>query len=173
MVGICYAHEPEIRELRRLVDKTGWAGNIRWQRFAGKSNNWADVELIVNAGFAGALDPNLSLGQVVRVQPAVHDRADLFCGERGLKTVSCHTSETPVIDRGDAVALRLETRADIVDMEFARVLRSARSHKIPLIGFKIISDHCTPDARATVRSRQEEWSKILGVTVFEFLSGLQ
>jgi len=82
-------------------------------------------ELIISAGFCGALVKDLKIGDVI-----VSDLKDhkLFCSPQPLFTCE---EKTAVFQREGAI---------VVDMESGAVAEAARRHDIPFIAVKAISD---------------------------------
>ncbi len=82
-------------------------------------------DLIISAGFCGALSKDLKIGDVVVSDP--EDRK-LFCSPRPLFTCE---EKTAAAEREGAI---------IVDMESGAVLSVAKKHGIPFIAMKAVSD---------------------------------
>jgi len=82
-------------------------------------------DLIISAGFCGALSKDLKIGDVVVSDP--EDRK-LFCSTRPLFTCE---EKTAAAEREGAI---------IVDMESGAVLSVAKKHGIPFIAMKAVSD---------------------------------
>lgn len=97
--------------------------------------------LILTAGFAGALSPDIARGTVVRPERVLrlgHQPIDLACSEaRPLSIVTVHD----VVSSTDAKRrLAQETFADLVDMETWGVASEARSAGLPCECVRVVSD---------------------------------
>lgn len=95
-------------------------------------------KLMISAGFAGALDPKLKVGNIV-VPAFVIDAND---GSRfGTGTGSGAIVSSPSIaGPGQKAKLATAYAADAVDMEGAAVGRGAQTHGIPFMAVKSVSD---------------------------------
>jgi adenosylhomocysteine nucleosidase len=96
---------------------------------------WDRVAGIVLAGFAGGLDPELKVGDVVveGMPPALADALPA-------KVAAFHTA-TQLISTADQKAeLRAETGAAAVEMEGAAVRELARAVGVPFVQVRAISD---------------------------------
>ena len=95
-------------------------------------------ELICSVGFAGALDPTLNVGDVVRPEFVINagdgSRVALGSGEGIL--VSFGSVASP----RQKAKLRESYDAQAIDMEAAAVARSAETHGIRFAAVKVISD---------------------------------
>lgn len=93
---------------------------------------------ICSAGFAGALEEKLQVGDVVRPQMVINagdgSRVTLVGGEGIL------VSFDAIANPAQKAKLRDSYAADAVDMEAAAVARSAESHGIDFAAIKVISD---------------------------------
>lgn len=96
-------------------------------------------ERIVSAGFAGALDPGLAVGDIA-IGENFSDPAWLhglgISARRGILL----TREAPVATAADKARLRAETGALAVDMETAIVADACAKQGIPLLSLRAISD---------------------------------
>jgi adenosylhomocysteine nucleosidase len=99
-------------------------------------------ELIVAAGFAGGLNPQLTLGQVVlddrqgAAAARINARKDSALIVTGIIFSSARVLITPE-EKGKC---RSETHADAVDMESETIRRIAGEQGIPMIALRSISD---------------------------------
>jgi len=95
-------------------------------------------KIIYSAGFAGALDDKLTVGDVIRPRVVINasdgSRVTLEGGERTL--VSFETVASPA----QKAKLRDSFAAHAVDMEAASVARSAEARGIEFAAVKVISD---------------------------------
>jgi adenosylhomocysteine nucleosidase len=94
--------------------------------------------LLISAGFAGALDPKLRVGNIV-VPAFVIDGDDgsRFETRSGKGTL---VSSPSIAGSGQKAKLAKKYGADAVDMEGAAVGRGAHSHGIPFMAVKSLSD---------------------------------
>ncbi len=94
--------------------------------------------LLLSAGFAGALDPKLRVGNIL-VPAFVIDGNDGGRFETGSGTGAVVSSPS-IAGSGQKAQLAKKYGADAVDMEGAAVGRGARSHGISFMAVKSISD---------------------------------
>ena len=179
MTAVVYAYEPEVRVLKELVKESSWQDKISWYKWPTFPDN---ADLILNVGFAGCLNPNLALGQVVLVDKILADskepiflndsQAENFCKSHNLSLTTLLTAQNPVTSILDRDELRQKTGADIVDMEGHHLYSLAKKNNMPLISLKVISDNADSDVWQTIKQNSERWSEILGKTAFELLKML-
>lgn len=170
MVIIVYAHEPEVKALKKLVFASDFRHKVVWlRRNLSDGNIFEDAEsdLIVNPGFAGRLNSALNIGEVVLVRNFACAVAERFADDRQLKSASLVTSDKPVLDAQGRAAL--DDTADIVDMEAHVLNRMAADAGIPFASFKLVSDNADAEAWDSIKRNMGRWSERLGAVVFEFL----
>lgn len=172
---IFYAHEPEAEGLRRLVAESGLGSIVDLRRWRDQSDPLLDTDapgpaVILNVGFAGRLNPELDLGEVVLVSPRPFAPARRFAEAKGIRQASLVTVASPVLDEEEGADLRRRTGADIVDMEARHLFVHAEDRRLPFISFKLVSDNADAAAWDTIRSRRGEWSQRLGAVVVQFLT---
>ena len=94
--------------------------------------------LVISAGFAGALDPELKVGRMLtpRLVIDANDGSRTEVGSGNGVLVSFNA----VADAKQKLKLGKAHRADAVDMEAAAVARGADAHGIPFVAVKAISD---------------------------------
>ena len=105
-------------------------------------------ELVITCGFAGGLNPDLKIGDVVyeapepstfnpqlltRLTAAGAKTAKFFCADRIATTVA------------EKKKLRAETGADVVEMESAAIHAVCRERGIPCVTVRVISDTAHED----------------------------
>jgi adenosylhomocysteine nucleosidase len=95
-------------------------------------------ESILSAGFAGALDPALQVGELV-LPRLVIDSTDGSRTEIPTGTATL-VSFASVADEAQKAKLAKAYGAQAVDMEAAAVARSANAHRIEFMVVKVISD---------------------------------
>ncbi|MCY3774796.1 MAG: hypothetical protein OXH11_02320 [Candidatus Aminicenantes bacterium] len=106
--------------------------------------------ILVFTGTAGQLDPGLKMGDVVFperwcLQTGGCFESDpalvAFLRERGVRVSGAGvTVRIPVIKKQDRERLHRSRGASICDMESAAVLEVARSHGVPAVAPKVVSD---------------------------------
>jgi adenosylhomocysteine nucleosidase len=94
--------------------------------------------LVISAGFAGALDPQLEVGHMLTPRLVI-DANDSSRTEVGSGS-GVLVSFDAVADAKQKLKLGKAYRADAVDMEAAAVARGADVHGIPFVAVKAISD---------------------------------
>jgi len=94
--------------------------------------------LVISAGFAGALDPELEAGSMLTPRLVI-DANDGSRTEVGSGT-GVLVSFDAVADSDQKLKLGKAYRAHAVDMEAAAVARGADAHRIPFVAMKAISD---------------------------------
>ncbi len=102
--------------------------------------------VLLTVGFAGALDPELAVGQVVLVESAAHEGEPPLAGllpaagpypwRRG----ACLTAPAPLYTAEEKAAAHQRTGAAVVDTETAAVAAVAHDHGVPWIGVRVVSD---------------------------------
>src|SRR5438045_4503281 len=95
-------------------------------------------ELMVSAGFAGALDSSLGIGSIVvpgKVIAEDSGRSFLTLGNEGVLI-----SAKAVVNADRKKSLRAHYAATAVDMEAAAVAEKADQYNIPFLAIKSISD---------------------------------
>jgi adenosylhomocysteine nucleosidase len=95
-------------------------------------------DIIITAGFAGALIRILSVGDLITpgtvIDGQTGERFDFVCGTGVL------VSSTSIADEAGKKKLAAKHAAEAVDMEGASVARVAAEHRIPCFAIKAISD---------------------------------
>jgi adenosylhomocysteine nucleosidase len=94
--------------------------------------------LVISAGFAGALGPEVEVGRTLtpRLVIDANDGSRTEVGSGSGVLVSFNA----VADARQKLKLGKAYRADAVDMEAAAVARGADAHRIPFVAVKAISD---------------------------------
>ncbi len=100
-------------------------------------------DIVVSAGLAGALDPELSVGDLLR------DAAGIALPglDPGIPDGNFHTAETIVATVEEKRRLRERTGADACDMESGHIAALCQKTGIPYAGLRCISDdasRCLP-----------------------------
>ena len=102
-------------------------------------------ELVLTCGFAGGLNPNLELGDVVFEQPhsalrAPHSALEARLIASGAKRVTFFCADRIATTIAEKKKLREETGADAVEMESAAIHAVCREREIPCVTARVISD---------------------------------
>jgi adenosylhomocysteine nucleosidase len=100
-------------------------------------------ELMLTCGFAGGLNPNLKLGEVIFETPNETLRAKLLAA--GAKHVEFFCADRIATTVAEKKKLRDETGADAVEMESAAIHAVCREHCIPCVTVRVISDTASED----------------------------
>jgi len=102
-------------------------------------------ELLISAGFAGALDQKLAVGDLFAakfvVDAATGRRFLTHATEWGKRGLEVTLVSAPIIaGAGDKTELRSRFGAQAVDMEAAAVAEVAESYGVPFVALKAVSD---------------------------------
>jgi adenosylhomocysteine nucleosidase len=128
----------ELFELPEAMVAVGGIGEKRARHAAKVVIEHAQPKLLVSAGIAGAVSPQLKVGGVGRicevVDVATGDRYPTSEGEWVLAT------SQNVIDAAEKQGLRMRYGADVVDMEGAAVAQVAKERGLEFVALKSISD---------------------------------
>jgi adenosylhomocysteine nucleosidase len=128
----------ELFELPEAMVAVGGIGEKRARHAAGVVIEHAQPKLLVSAGMAGAISPQLKAGDVGRIRELVDvgtgDRYPTRGGEWVL------ASSPDVSDVAEKRALLTKYGADVVDMEGAAVARVAKERGLEFAAVKAISD---------------------------------
>jgi nucleoside phosphorylase len=95
--------------------------------------------LVLTCGFAGGLNPNLSLGDIVFDADAGAGLGDKLI-RLGGKAARFHCSERIVITAGEKQSLWQAASMDAVEMESSAIRDHCREQKIPSATIRVISD---------------------------------
>jgi adenosylhomocysteine nucleosidase len=97
-----------------------------------------EVSAIVSTGFCGALDPSLSVGDIVVSGAAPSAQINFRSGR-------IHSVDRVIIKSQEKLALRNETGALAVEMEAAAVEEKAREWGVPFYCIRVVSDTASDD----------------------------
>ncbi len=202
MIYLTYAHKPEVTAARKCADRRGWGpADLRWVRATGDRAGFelarelrcdasktagTAAGIVVNAGFAGALDDSLETGQVVTVERFLLDSR--LPGQRKTETlprtgaalattdawpsVRGLTVAEPVLDISRRTQLHRQTGAAVVDMEGFHLARTARSFGLDFVCLKVVSDLADESAWNSTVGEASRWSSILGEAIERLLDEL-
>lgn len=119
------------------------ARDIRHEGVPNCSRGACAPQLVLTCGFAGGLDPDLRLGDVVFETSDENLRNKFFTA--GAKPAKIFCAERIAITVVEKKILRAETGADAVDMESAAIQDICREHGIPCATVRVISDTANED----------------------------
>lgn len=193
MIYLTYAYEPEIEGLAELMSgseihcefvraRNGNAGEALTSALLSRPAGTIDT-LVLNAGFAGALNPSLDVNDIVLVEqfvsendepagrPSLRQVLDIeaWCKEGRYAKATCLTVDEPLRDRAECLRLRARTGADIVDMEGLYLSEVADRHGVAFASTKVISDFADGAANATAIGQAGRWSMTLVAAVYSFI----
>lgn len=136
-----------------------------------------DVDVVLNFGFVGALNPALNIGELVIAKAACHYQFDLspidgtkvgqYDGHDDiylnldndlrvnvlqtigmpLKSVNVASSDKFVAEKKDKEYLFNELHCDICEMELAGIQLACERNNIPLLSIKVVSDKADESAK--------------------------
>lgn len=104
--------------------------------------------LLIISGFAGALHPQIQIGETFLCKNMSDPGAVEALLARGWHpppNANLHTSDELAADRYHKARLYQVTGSDLVDMETQSLLEVARFHAIPVITIRSVSDSATVD----------------------------
>ena len=96
--------------------------------------------LIIAAGFAGGLNPELKLGQMILDDSDLSEHGLNLSGPAALFHGKIHSASKVMVTPFEKASLRKESNADAVDMESSAVRSIARSHRIPMVALRVVTD---------------------------------
>mgnify|MGYP001177290925 FL=1 len=96
--------------------------------------------LIIAAGFAGGLNPELKLGQMIVDDADLSEHGLNLSGPVELFHGKIHSASQVMVTPFEKASLRKETNADAVDMESSALRSIARNHRIPMVALRVITD---------------------------------
>jgi adenosylhomocysteine nucleosidase len=96
--------------------------------------------LIVAAGFAGGLNPELKLGQMILDDSDLSGHGLNLSGPEALFHGKIHSASKVLVTPLEKASLRRESNADAVDMESAAVRSVAKKRGIPMVALRVITD---------------------------------
>ena len=113
-------------------------------------------KLVLTCGFAGGLNPDLKLGEVIfeisdrqSVIGKLPESPDVECFEKlvaaGAKPAKFFCADRIATTVAEKKKLRMETGADAVEMESAAIHAVCREHNIPCVTVRVISDPANED----------------------------
>ncbi len=138
-------HVGQHGESRLAVVHTGVGdtptGRLQLQTLLGTS---ADVRWVISAGYAGALAPDLRVGDLVlgrnHSDPGLLNVARLLLENENPRVGTLLTRTTTLETAADKAALHAATGALAVDMETAWIAEICAGFGVPLLSLRVISD---------------------------------
>lgn len=103
------------------------------------------VELMLTCGFAGGLNPDLKLGEVVFETPELKSEIHQKFLAAGAKPAKFFCTDRIATTVAEKKKLRNETSADAVEMESAAIHAVCRERGIPCATVRVISDTANED----------------------------
>jgi adenosylhomocysteine nucleosidase len=107
------------------------------------------VTILLSAGLAGACDPSLRVGDIVRTGDAIDTQSGERFGDSHSKQILVSTPTIASIQ--EKQRLRESYAASAVDMEAATVARIAQAHNLPFQAIKAISDDASFELKELAR----------------------
>jgi adenosylhomocysteine nucleosidase len=102
-------------------------------------------ELVLTCGFAGGLNPDLKLGDVVFEVQSPESKVQSQLLAAGAKLANFYCADRIATTVAEKKKLRAETSADAVEMESAAIHTICREHGIPCATVRVISDTANED----------------------------
>ncbi|MDD4932518.1 MAG: nucleoside phosphorylase [Methylacidiphilaceae bacterium] len=164
MIGIAFAVKHEAKEFLAALDKKRWGkepsaslctGQLREKEVAvaiiGMGRERAargteqllrefSVRLLVLAGYAGALRPQIKRGQVAVASNYLDAGSALWFSGGEVPELRIATADAVVGDPESRRKLAEATGADLVDMETDAVASIARSRGVPFVSLRVVTD---------------------------------
>jgi adenosylhomocysteine nucleosidase len=143
---VCFAVKEEAKFFRAANCRTliTGMGKTNAARSFQKELTTMTPALVLTCGFAGGLNPGLSLGDVV-FQTDVGAGLAKRLSESGAAPGVFHCSDRVAITAVEKKSLRASTNADAVEMESAAIRAICREKKIPATTVRVISDAANED----------------------------
>jgi adenosylhomocysteine nucleosidase len=153
-VLVCFAVKEEAAEFKKILPSLAGFGNPEiLVTGMGRKNSVRVFEeqleklaptLVLTCGFAGALRPELKIGDVVFDADPGNGLAELLQAS-GAKPATFYCAPRVAITADEKTALRQSTGADAVEMESAVIREICRAKKIPSATVRVISDAANQD----------------------------
>jgi len=153
-VLICFAVKEEAAELKKVLPRLADHGNPEiLVTGMGKKNSERMIRqrldqqaplLVLTCGFAGALNPELKIGDVLFDEDAECGLEEIL-RSAGAEPARFNCAPRVVTTMIEKTALRQSTGADVVEMESGIIRRICQEKKIPSATVRVISDTATQD----------------------------
>jgi nucleoside phosphorylase len=146
VVGIIGMGPPHAAKRAKAVINEWKMENGKWK------SGMEPVRGVILCGFAGALQPGLTRGEIFVTAGAEHFLPHLPQAERPAEA-RLHTAEKVVATGAAKAELFARTGAWLVDMEQADIARVAADAGLPFVGVRIVSDEAHEDLPHDLLSR--------------------
>jgi adenosylhomocysteine nucleosidase len=151
-VLVCFAVPQEAKPFAKLVRErpdvrvlvTG-IGSRNAERAVRKALGEFSPQRVFSCGFAGALSPELRIGDVVFAREPASDALAGQLQSLGAKPVEFLCAEAVAITVAEKSALRARTGADAVEMESQIISEACRDRGIECVTLRAISDSAHED----------------------------
>lgn len=164
MIGVAFAVLHEAKEFLSALEKKRWEkaatpslcfgqlgeqpvataiigmGRQRAARGAEQLLRQCTVRLLILAGYAGALRPEIKRGQIAVASNYLDAGSALWFAGGAVPALRIATADVVVGDPETRKKLAEETGADLVDMETDAVAGVARSHGVSFISLRVVTD---------------------------------
>ncbi|VVM08504.1 5'-methylthioadenosine/S-adenosylhomocysteine nucleosidase [Methylacidimicrobium cyclopophantes] len=164
MIGIAFAVKHEAKELLAALEKKRWektpeallcTGRIGEKQIAvaivGMGRERAargselflrrfPLRLLILAGYAGALRPDIQRGQIAVASNYLDAGSALWFSGGEVPELRIATTDVVVGDPESRRKLAEETNADLVDMETDAVASVARARGVPFVSLRVVTD---------------------------------
>jgi nucleoside phosphorylase len=147
-VLVCFAVKEEAAEFRKLIPGadilvTGM-GRENSEREIRRKLEMSIPSLVLTCGFAGALNPDLKVGDVVFDVDFGSGLAEILQSS-GARAARIHCADRVAVTVAEKAKLRAGTGADAVEMESGVIREICREKKIPSATVRVISDAANDD----------------------------
>ena len=128
----------DIFELPAAIVAIGGIGEKFARRAAEVAIDHAHPKLLLSAGIAGAISPNLKVGNVARIREVVDVATGTRYATTGGEWVLATSQDVSDTDEKNSLLAKFD--ADVVDMEAVAVAQAALDHGLQFASIKAISD---------------------------------
>ncbi len=105
----------------------------------------APLDLVLTCGFAGGLNTDLKIGEVVFDRSTLNPQLSTRLTAAGAKPATFFCADRIATTVAEKKQLRAETGADVVEMESAAIHAVCREHEISCATVRVISDTANED----------------------------
>ncbi len=149
---ICFVLKEEAAPFRRIT--AGKSGILILLTGIGRQNAEKSIreflainspKLVLTCGFAGGLNPDLKLGDVIFELSTLNPQLSTRLLASGAKPAKFFCADNIATTVAEKKKLRAETGADVVEMESAAIHAVCREQGIPCATIRVISDMADED----------------------------